>query len=75
VKDAFDLSDKTGLEFVMLEKGQEVALNVSDDFVGGIKSKTLGMMIISVLVLAGTIGWSVVKARRQKDIEAMSESG
>jgi hypothetical protein len=75
VKDAFDLSDKTGLELVMLEKGQEVALNVTNGFVGGIESKALGMMIISVLVLAGTTGWSVVNARRQKDAEIISESG
>ncbi|MDD5093966.1 MAG: hypothetical protein PHV74_06260, partial [Dehalococcoidia bacterium] len=57
IKDAFELSDKTGLELVLLEKGQEVAVNFGDSFFGGIKTRAIWTMIFSVLIVGGTIAW------------------
>jgi len=66
IRDAFDLSNKSGLELVMLQKGQEVAVNVSDSFVGGIETKVMVSIIVSGLVLAGTIVWSIRESRKNK---------
>jgi hypothetical protein len=56
-----------GVEALMVEKGNEMIKNASNDFVSGIQSKTLYMMISSGVVLLGIIGWNVAEQRKERE--------
>jgi len=71
IKDAFELSEKEGLELVLMEQGQTVALDAADTFVCGIKNDLLWMMIISGLILTVVIARDVRDSRRREREETI----
>jgi len=69
VDDAFDLSEYEGVELVMAEKGNEIAVNIAGCFASGIRGKTIFMMIGSGAVLLGVVYWDIRSRRRGMIIE------
>jgi hypothetical protein len=67
MRSAIDTSGHHGVEAVMLEKAEEVAINAADSFVGEMQNMYMYMMIASAVGLAAVGVWWVVSARSKKD--------
>jgi hypothetical protein len=60
-------SEHQGVEAVMLEKADDVALNAADSFVNNMQDTYMYMMIASGVGLAGVGVWWILSARNKKD--------
>jgi hypothetical protein len=59
-----DPSEYEGVAALVVEKGDEVIENVFDDFVSGMRGKTLYMFVGSGIATIAIVGWSVIGLRR-----------
>ena len=64
-----DPAEYEGVAALVVEKGDEVIDNIFDDFVSGMKGKTLYMMVGSGVALLGITAWSIVGSRRSNRID------
>ena len=66
--DAIDTSGHQGVEAVMLEKADEVAVDAAGSFVNNMEDICIYMMIASGVGLAGVGVWWAVGSRGKKSV-------
>ncbi|MFA5056084.1 MAG: hypothetical protein WC562_07940 [Dehalococcoidia bacterium] len=67
MRSAIDTSGYQGVEAVMLEKAEEVAINAADSFVGNMQDMYMYLLIASGVGLAAVGVWWLVSSRSRED--------
>ena len=60
------LQDLEGTQLLAAEKGFDVAQTIVDDFLSGIATASLTLLIMAVVILAGALMWSRMSPRRRQ---------
>jgi len=68
VRDAINTSGHQGVEAVMLEKADDIAVNAADSFVNDMQDTYMYMMIASGVGLVGVGAWWAISSRGKKRV-------